>query len=190
VGQQVVKVNRHKAASPSHMVSSIVFARWHQCAPHLIYLSQHPGSVRAESLWAHQLLDMSYASPLLPSKLPLHLDSVNTRFSGPTPFHIPNSIWTGSAVFAGLTIATDRSTNKPTDRVTDHATVCNNMPHVRSTAMRPNSHANVDSQGIGQLWRWLCESSPGSFNEFRLSARWLPTLKLSQLLPWVSWVYW
>jgi len=30
-------------------------------------------------------------------------------------------------------------------------------------------------------WRGHCESSPGSFNECSLSARWLPTLKPSQL---------
>jgi len=31
----VVKVIWHKAASLLHMASSMVFARWHQCSPHI-----------------------------------------------------------------------------------------------------------------------------------------------------------
>ena len=33
--KQVVKVIWHKAASPPHMDSSVVFFRWRQCAPHI-----------------------------------------------------------------------------------------------------------------------------------------------------------
>jgi len=44
----------------------------------------------------------------------------NTWFLGFTRVHIPNGISIGSAVFGGLTTATDRQT----DRRTDHATPC------------------------------------------------------------------
>jgi len=39
----------------------------------------------------------------------------NTWFLWPTRVHIPNGIMIGSAVFAGLTIVTDRQTDRPTD---------------------------------------------------------------------------
>ena len=42
-----------------------------------------------------------------------------TWFPGPTRLHIPNSISIGSAIFARLTIVSDR----PIDRLTDHATL-------------------------------------------------------------------
>ena len=61
-----------KAASPPHTDGSIVFARWRQCASHLIMLP-----------W-------------------------------PTRVHIPNGIAIDSAVFAGLTIVTDRQKDQTT----------------------------------------------------------------------------
>jgi len=65
----------------------------------------------------------------------------NTWFLGPTWVHNSNSISIGSAVFAGLTIVTDRPTDRP------RYSVCNNRPHLRSTAMRPNMHQTVSWPG-------------------------------------------
>jgi len=61
----------------------------------------------------------------------------NTWFPGPIRVHIANGILIGSAVFAGLTIVTDRLT----DRTTDHATppVTIGRIYVHSTAVRPNN---------------------------------------------------
>jgi len=42
----------------------------------------------------------------------------NTGFPGPNQVHIPNGISISSAVFAGLTIVTDRLTDRPTDYAT------------------------------------------------------------------------
>ena len=61
-------------------------------------------------------------------------------FLGLTRNHNPNSISIGSAVFAGLTIVTDRP-----DRQTDHATPCITIGCIygRSTAMRPNNFLSL-----------------------------------------------
>jgi len=52
----------------------------------------------------------------------------NTWFRGPTRVHNPNGISIGSAGFAGLTIVTDRQTDRPTNR--PRYSVCNNRPHL------------------------------------------------------------
>jgi len=61
---------------------------------------------------------------------------------GPPPIqaHNPNGILIGSAVFAGLTSVTDRSTDR------QHYSVGSNSPHlrIRSTAMRPNNNVIAD----------------------------------------------
>jgi len=58
------------------------------------------------------------------SLLPLRMQESGLHLiHGPTQVHIPNGISTGSAVFAELTIVTDRQT----DSESDHAT-----PHLRS----------------------------------------------------------
>jgi len=49
--------------------------------------------------------------------------------SGAIQVHFPNSILISSAVFAGLTIMTDRRTDRRTDRPS--YSVCNNRPHLR-----------------------------------------------------------
>jgi len=54
----------------------------------------------------------------------------NTCFFGCTRVHIPNGILIGSVVSAGLMTVTDR-TDRP------RHSVCNNRPHLRSTAMWP-----------------------------------------------------
>jgi len=48
----------------------------------------------------------------------------NTWFLGPTRVHNPKGISIGSAVFAGLTIATERQTNRP-------RCISSNEPHLR-----------------------------------------------------------
>jgi len=52
-----------------------------------------------------------------------------TGFPGPNRVHNPNDILIISAIFAGLTTATDRP----------RYTICNNRPHLHSTAMWPNN---------------------------------------------------
>jgi len=44
-------------------------------------------------------------------------------------------------VFAGLTIVRDRQTDRP------RYSVCNNRPHLRSTAMRPNNKKTLSNSG-------------------------------------------
>ena len=53
--EQEVKVIWHKAASPPHTDHSIVFARWRQCASHLIHGSscQHESESQTSSGWVH-----------------------------------------------------------------------------------------------------------------------------------------
>jgi len=51
-------------------------------------------------------------------------------FPGPTRVHIANGISIGSAVFAGLTIVTDRQTDRPTDR--PRYSACKSRPHLRT----------------------------------------------------------
>jgi len=76
--------------------------------------------------------------PISP-KLPLRVWESGPRskewFLGPTRVHISNGISIGSAVFARLTIVTDRPTDRPRN------SVCNNRPHLRSssTMMRPRN---------------------------------------------------
>jgi len=63
-------------------------------------------------------------------------------FLGSTRIHIRNSISIGSAVFAGLTIVTDRQTDRLTDKQTDRPrySVYNYRPHLHSSAMQPNNN--------------------------------------------------
>ena len=58
----------------------------------------------------------------------------NTCFLWPTWLHITKSISIGSAVFAGLTVVTDRLTERP------RYSISNNRLHLHSTAMRPNNN--------------------------------------------------
>jgi len=85
--------------------------------------------------------------PLPPNKMSIRVwkcgPPSNTWFPVPTRVHIPNGISIGSVVFAGLTIVTDRLT----DRL--RYSVCNSRPYLSSTAMRPRS----------KLW-YVCTSTP------------------------------
>jgi len=53
-----------------------------------------------------------------PPKLSLPRADYTARFLGPTRVHNPNDISIGSVVFAGLTVVTNRETDKHTDRQT------------------------------------------------------------------------
>jgi len=70
----------------------------------------------------------------------------NSRCLGPTGVHNPNGSSIGSAVFAGLTIVTDRQTDRPC------YSVCNNMPHLRThsrpTVMRPSNNRRYSIERI------------------------------------------
>jgi len=77
--------------------------------------------------------------PPFPQNCAFHgwiLTPSSTWFLGPTWIHNPNSISVGSAIFAGLTIVTDRP-----DRQTDHTTpsVTIGRIYICSTVMRPNN---------------------------------------------------
>jgi len=55
----------------------------------------------------------------------------NTRFHGPIGVHVPNDMSIGSAVFARLTIVTDRQTYRQVDSRPRHC-ACNSGPHLRT----------------------------------------------------------
>ena len=124
---------------PPHTDDSVVFARWRQRALYL-HASFNPleSTSQTTSRSVEQFLHSSRQCPYNlqwaatpPSKLPVRMRGIwtpsNTWFLGSTRVHTPNSISIDSAVFAGLTIVTDRP----------RYSVCNNRPHLRSTAMRP-----------------------------------------------------
>ena len=64
----------------------------------------------------------------------------NRSFLGPTRVHSLNGISIGSAVFAGPIVATDRLTDRRTGR--PRYSVCNNRPHLRSTAKWSNNETD------------------------------------------------
>jgi len=77
-------------------------------------------------------------TPLPPSKLPLPMGDLD-----PTQILNPNRISIGSAVFAGLTTVTDRSTDRQTDR--PRYSVSNSRPRIRTyvRAMWSKTFVNV-----------------------------------------------
>jgi len=128
------------------MDGSVVFARLRQCAPHLV----HPIGIRtvpvlppAESLLVYRAPEMSghalgwflFALKIALSRVAM-MTSSNTWFPGPIQVNIPNSITIGSAAFAGLTVVTDRQTDRQTGR--PRYSACSNRPHLGGAAMRPN----------------------------------------------------
>jgi len=124
------------AASPPHVDGSVVFASWRQCAP--IYktcMGPHHSSSQTASRsvkpflhCCRQRVPILYSGPpLSPIKIaPSH------GISGLHLIHsflgLPESTTqtASRSVFAGLTIVTDRPTDKP------HYSVCNNRPHLRT----------------------------------------------------------
>jgi len=124
------------------MKSSTVFARWRQCAPHLIHAILGSPEFKSQTAcysWSVQLflhsswqtIIMLYNGPSLsPLKIaPSHQGSeppFNAWFLGTTRAKKPNGVSIGSAVLAWLTSVTDRPTNGPC------YSVCNNRPHLRT----------------------------------------------------------
>ena len=66
----------------------------------------------------------------------------STWFLGSTRVHSPNGIWIGSAVFTGLTVITDRETDRP------RYSVCNNRPRLRSTSCDVPDSVSVCPQRV------------------------------------------
>jgi len=120
--QQMVKVIWHKATSPPHTDSSIVFARLCQCVPHLVHPSQHPYHTGAAPCWAalsiSNIRHVQVCPAASPSKLPLHARGsgppANTWFPGSTRVYVLNGIWISSATSVRLTVITDRQTKQQT----------------------------------------------------------------------------
>jgi len=169
--QQVVKVIWYKAASPTNMDGSLIFARWRQCAPHLVQPNWHPhrtGSAPAESLWVYQLparhVRYVLSQPLSPSKLPLQCVGIstpsNTRFLDPPESTLkPHHDQFGR--FCRLMVMT----NRQTDRETMYS-MCSNRPHLASALMQLNitvitnytfRNLLVVSQMLFSLLAWLID---------------------------------
>jgi len=110
---------------------SVIFARWRQCAIHLIHASLGPAESMPQTFLHSSPRSVSIlynGTPPFPVKpAPSHGGSAspfNTWSPGPTQVHILNGISIKSAVSAGLTIVTDRQTDRP------HHSVCNNRLHL------------------------------------------------------------
>jgi len=143
-GKQVVKVIWHKATTPPHTDGSTAFARWRQYPPHPTHTSLGPPHPKQQ-----QHLDRFIRFCTAPGRDPilyngpcLSPSKIGHPQGGPGPHlthgslgpskstHTPNSILIGLAIFAGLTIVTQRDRQR-TDRQT--RSVCSNRPHIRST---------------------------------------------------------
>jgi len=130
------------------------FARWHQCALPFAFTAPRQNSVNTCDImlcWTHQvhipmhtLISLAifaqltaetpyilhWAAPFPLKIVPCHGGSgplSNIFLLGSTQVHNPN-ISVGSAVFAGLKIVTDRSTDRP------GYSVCNNRLHLCTRA--------------------------------------------------------
>ena len=129
---------------PPNMDGSIVFTRWHQCAPpSSLNPSKSTSQMASPSiqpflqLMADSAYTLQWAVPFPPQNCPFTSASgppSNTCFFGPTRVHNPNGITIGSAIFAWFTIVTDRLTDRPS------YSLCNNRLHVHSPAMQPNDN--------------------------------------------------
>ena len=127
------------------MDGSIVFARWRQCAPHLIRASLDrvlhiPNGILIGSAVfcrAHGSRPQ-YFKMGRPFSLTLILSQGRSRhpvpwFLGPTRAHNANSASIASAVFARLTIVTDRPTDHATPSVTIHRVTVTYFLHISCT---------------------------------------------------------
>jgi len=113
--KQAAKVVWCKAASR--------FSRIRQVAPmwpHLVHSNRHPHLTGAAPCWVAFSISTAghvWAGPFSPSKLTLHVWGSglpsNTWFLWLTRVHIPNGTSIGSAVFACLTVVTDRPRYTP-----------------------------------------------------------------------------
>jgi len=133
-----------KATLQPHMDGSIVFARWQQCAPHLIILPWiHPSPQPKRQLnWfssfctVHdsQSTYITMGRPSPPQNCPswVDLDSHLIHGSSGPPESI---IQTASQSVQRFLQASQSS---QTDR--SRHSICNNRPHLRSTVMWPKNH--------------------------------------------------
>ena len=125
------------------MDGTVIFARWHQCVPHLIHVSldqpQSTAQTASRSIQSflhssRQSVRIFYNGPPLPLKIDhSHGRSgpqPNTWFLKPNRVLNPNCIAICSAVFAQLTTVTDRLTDSQTD--TARYSVCNSRPYLRT----------------------------------------------------------
>jgi len=128
------------------MYGSIISTCWCQCPPHLIHASLGPPEstpqivswsvqpffpqLTTDSAYTLQCTTLSCLKIVPSHKGIWDLDPSNRWFIGPTQVLNPSGILIGSAVFAGLTIMTDRQTDKHTDRQTDHATPAVRIGHI------------------------------------------------------------
>jgi len=111
----VVKVIWQHAESPPHMGGSVVFARWHRCAPHLYMLPWAPKSNlkqhldrfrRVCTVHGRESLYFTTGCPVPLKTAASHggiWTSCNTWFLGPIRVHNPNGISIASAIFSQLT---------------------------------------------------------------------------------------
>jgi len=123
-----------------HMDGSIVFARWHQCAPHLIHGSfgppksrvYNPNSISTGSaVLAPLMTDGHCTAATSPRNYPSNGGSgphlKHGSLGHPSPYakwHLDLDWFRRSAIFARLAIMTDRQRDWP------HFSNRNNMPHL------------------------------------------------------------
>jgi len=98
-----------------------------------------------ESLWVYRLSHMSGPGPFLPSKLPSRVKRFRPHLThgsfGPpkstTKRHLNwfSHFWQGSWLL---------QTNRHTNRLTDHATICSNRLRLASTVMQPKNTKNYN----------------------------------------------
>ena len=120
---QVVKVMRHKAALAPHTDSSVVFTGGANVHPHLIHPNRHLHHIGSAPCWLALSIFIARHVQACPGPTPfaittasshLHVQGFGppsyTWFLGPTWVSILNGITIDSAIFARLTVVTDRQT--------------------------------------------------------------------------------
>jgi len=139
----VVKVIWHKPASPPHTDGSIVFVRLRQCSslsntcflgPTRIHIPNgiSIGSAIFAQLTAERLYTLQWAAPP-PSNLPLSRGDVDPNLIYGFESTTQTASRSVQPFLQGL-----RSWQRDRQRDRPHYSVCNNRPHLRSTAMRHN----------------------------------------------------
>jgi len=169
-----------------HILSlfNIVSCNWNALGPAFLWSSE---AVVEELLILLFQPAISHADNFFPSRLTLRMwwsgPSSNTWFLWPTRVHIPNGISIGSAVFAGLTVATDQSTDRQTE--TPRYSVCNNRPRLHCSGMHPNNKlCNIvvkdgtnQSHNINEIYNVCLYQSTNFLNAPRKNMHVATTLK-------------
>jgi len=125
-----------------HTDVSVVFARWHQCAAHLVRPSQHPQRTRSAPLLSRfEYIDrqtcpgMSWAGPFSPPELLLHVWGTGPHLihGSPRPPESPHPKRHLDR-FSRFCTAHGRYRQTDTDRLTNRRRyyVCSNRPHLIS----------------------------------------------------------